>query len=144
MTDKDWGLSTVCVSTAPGPATLTNVWPVSWVSANLDFDTYSFWPPTLPSGIILPTTVITKPTVIAEAIPIMWESTDTLVQSWFDRVQGSVPTHLTTSPPPTQSATTPTSTNTKTSGALNRGRGNNLSVAALGALSLITLLILSS
>lgn len=95
---------------------------------------------------------MTRPTVIAEGVTIMWESTDTEVQSWFDHYQGSgslsmagsISTPLTTSPPPTQSVATSIATSTKTSSAPDRGRGNNLSVAALGALLLIAVLLISS
>jgi hypothetical protein len=147
------------------------MWPVSWVSAEQDFQQFTFWPPVPPSGIVS-AAVVTNPTVAAVGIPIFWESTDTEVQSWFDQFQGSgslsttsppptqsvatptptpthsvatsTPTHSTTSPPPTQSVATPLPNNSKTSRASDRGRGNNLSVAALGAVSLIAFLILSS
>jgi hypothetical protein len=79
---NDWW-ATVCVSSAAGPATLTNVWPASWVFANGDFVSSSIWPVSPPSGFVQSATVITNPTVFAEGIPIMWESTDTQVQSWF-------------------------------------------------------------
>lgn len=133
--------------------TLTSVWPVSWVSAAGDFKSSTFWPISPPTGIIESAVVITNPTVVAEGIPIMWESTDTQVQSWFDRRQGSgslsttgsVPTPLTTAPSPTQSVTTPTptSTNTQTSRAWGRGRGYDYSMVVLGAMSLIATIIIS-
>lgn len=75
---NDWW-ATVCVSSAAGPEMLTSVWPVSWVLANGDFGSSSIWPVSPPSGIIPSATVISNPTVFAEGIPVMWESTDTQV-----------------------------------------------------------------
>jgi hypothetical protein len=57
---------------------------------------------------------------------------------------GSIPTHVMTSPPPTQSMATSIPTNTQTSRAPGRARGNKLSVAVLGILSLIGILPISS
>lgn len=141
-----WIASTNCVSTAAGPRTLTSVWPASWVSAAEDFASVSTWPIIPPSGIIQPSVVINDPTVMAEGISIMWESTDTQIQSWFNHYGGSgspkttesVPTHLTTAAPsPTQSVTTPTATNVQSSRAWERGRGNKLYMAVLGAALLV-------
>jgi hypothetical protein len=150
---SDVGLGqSICVTTAQGAAALTSVWPVSWVSANGELQYSTTGPIIPPSGIMQSNVVINNPTVIAAGIPIMWESTDTLVQSWFDHYQSSGsfsttssnPNYLTTSPPPTQSVAKSTATNIQTSRASDRGTGKTLSIAILGALSLICIVVLSS
>lgn len=98
----------------------------------------SIWPITPPTGDVKSTVVVTKPIVIAEGIPIMWESTDVQVQSWFDRYQATS-SLSTTDPIPTISTTDPSP-----SRALGPGRGSSSSAAMLGTLSLVASLILYS
>ncbi|KAH8660309.1 hypothetical protein BX600DRAFT_467539 [Xylariales sp. PMI_506] len=149
LTDVDWLTNNLCISTAPGAATLTNVWPISWVSEAGDFASLSTWPISPPSGIVESTVVITNPTVIAEAIPVMWQSTDTQVQSWFDSHQASGSLSVTdsggssatASPSPTQSATTASATSTQSSSTWDHSRSSERSVAALVAMTLIVAIL---
>jgi len=110
-----WSFTRTCVSSAPGAAALTNLWPDP--SSAVETSRQHSGPPA-PEN-ILSTTVVTKPTVSAQGIVIMWESTDTGVQSWFESVRastGSRPTNptasgTTTTPAPTlQTAMTAPST----------------------------------
>ncbi|KAH8807929.1 hypothetical protein F5884DRAFT_790511 [Xylogone sp. PMI_703] len=103
-----------CVSTAPSLATLTSVWSAPHGDSIGD----TVWPTTVPTAAVTPTVVLTKPTVMAIGIPIMWQSTDLEAVSWFDNFQSSsspltttpVSTHSTISPIVTHSSTTPSST----------------------------------
>jgi hypothetical protein len=96
---------------------------------------------------------------MAMGIPIMWESTDLEVLSWFNSYQTSssplttapIPTHMTTTPSPTDLTTTsslasrtaiPNSTSNKTSKAAGLGGGASLSAVVLGAFLLVASFIL--
>lgn len=74
-----WSWNITCTSTAVGTATLTSVFTLPTAH-----ETMSNWPITPAAHDIHATVVVTSPTIIAEGVPIMWESTDTDVQSWFD------------------------------------------------------------
>ncbi|KAH8589172.1 hypothetical protein B0O99DRAFT_676888 [Bisporella sp. PMI_857] len=73
-----WQNTATCTSMAIGTATLTNVLP--WLTTGSET-----FPNSIPTGEVVTKTVITESilTVMAVGIPIMWESTDTEVASWF-------------------------------------------------------------
>lgn len=133
-----------CASVAPGLATLTNI----WSAPHGDSRTDTVWPITVPTGAVTPTAVLNKPTVSAMAIPIMWESTDSEVVSWFNNYQSSsspaittsLLSHSTTTSTPFTTSTvlsSANSTTTKSSGATSLGTGARLMSAVLGAVVLI-------
>lgn len=71
-------MKTLCTLTEAGVATLMSVW-----IPPTGHETATVWPISHRSGDV-GSLVVTKPNVTARGIPIMWESTDTVVQSWFD------------------------------------------------------------
>lgn len=115
VTNALFTMTFACASTAPNLATLTSIW-----SAPREG---TVWPTTVPTGDVTPTVVLTEPTVMALGIPIMWQSTDVEVVSWFNSDQ-------------------PGSTNSKTSKATSLGEGASLSAVVLGALVLAASFIL--
>lgn len=102
-----------CASVAPGPATLTNI----WSAPHGDSATDTVWPITVPTGAVTPSAVLTKPTVMALGIPVLWESTDSEAVSWFNSYESSTGPGTTSSPSShsTISASSRVTTNTASS-----------------------------
>lgn len=149
MTNALFTTNFACASVAPGPATLTNI----WSGPHGDSTTDTVWPITVPTGAVTPSAVLTKPTVMALGIPVLWESTDSEVVSWFNNYESNTDPGITSSPSnysttsasnsvptnttsrPITTATTSGSTNVttaKSSEAVGLSIGVRLSVVVLG------------
>lgn len=133
-----------CASVAPGYATLTSI----WSAPHGDFWTDTVWPITVSTGAVTPTAVLNKPTVMAVAIPIMWEETDSEVVSWFNSHQSSsgsvttasLPSHSTTTSVPSTTSISPGYTKSaiaKSSEAVSVGTGAMVPAVVLGFFVLI-------